>query len=138
MPEDDRSSADERSSASSFDYAVVRIVPRVERGEYINAGVILFSRTLKFLEAKVQLHEGKLKAFSSEPDLAEIYDHLKLIPKICSGSPEGGPIAQLPQHERWHWLVSPRSTVIQISDVHSGVTNDPAKELGKLFTMLVE
>jgi len=79
--------------ASSFDYAVIRIVPRVERGEYINAGVILFSRTLKYLDAMVPFHEGKLKAFSSETDLGAIYDHLKADSENCSGSPEAGPIA---------------------------------------------
>jgi hypothetical protein len=123
---------------TSFDYAVVRIVPRVERAEFINAGVILFARTQKFLDARVKLALDRLSAFSSALDSSELEQHLTLIPKICAGGPDCGPIGELPQHERWHWLVAPRSTVIQISEVHSGVTSDPAKELEKLFRLLVE
>ena len=116
---------------------VVRIVPRVERAEFINAGVIVFARTLRYLDARIALDRDRLYALNPNTDIAEIERHLDLIPKICAGGNIGGPIGELPQHERWHWLVSPRSTVIQTSAVHPGICDDPAAELDHLMKSLV-
>jgi DUF3037 family protein len=106
---------------SSFDYAVVRVVPRVERGEFINAGVIVFCLEHKFLSAKVVMDEARLKALWPQIDLDLVRRHLEAIPKIAAGEASAGPIAQLSQRERFHWLVSPRSTIIQVSPVHTGL-----------------
>ncbi len=121
----------------SFDYAVIRIVPRVERAEFINVGVIVFARTLRYLDARVHLDFERLHSLFPEVDIAEIGRHISLIPKICEGGVGAGPIGELPQHERWHWLVAPRSTVIQTSDVHSGISSIPAEELDHLMKHLV-
>ena len=109
---------------SSFDYAVVRVVPRVERGEFINAGVIVFCLEQKFLEARVVVDEARLKALWPEIDLELVRRHLEAIPKIAAGDASGGPIAKLSQRERFHWLVSPRSTIIQVSPVHTGLCDE--------------
>jgi hypothetical protein len=122
---------------NSFDYAVIRIVPRVDRAEFINAGVIVFARTLRYLDARAHLDLERLRSLFPEADIAEIERHLLLIPKICEGDVGAGPIGELPQHERWHWLVAPRSTVIQTSEVHSGICTDPSKELERLMKILV-
>ena len=122
---------------TSFDYAVIRIVPRVERLEFINAGVIVFARTLRYLDARIVLDCDRLLALFPDSDIAELERHLVLIPKICVGGSAAGPIGVLPQHERWHWLVAPRSTVIQTSEVHSGMCMDPAVELDRLMKSLV-
>lgn len=106
---------------SSFDYAVVRVVPRVERGEYINAGVIVFCLERKFLEARVVVDEQRLKALWPEIDIDLVRRHLDAIPKIAAGDISAGPIAKLALRERFHWLVSPRSTIIQVSPVHTGL-----------------
>ena len=132
---DSQTSTDERSSA--FDYAVIRIVPRVERSEFINVGVIVFSRELRFLDARISLDTTRLLALHPNIDSNEIEQHLALIPKICAGTKDAGPIAELPQHERWHWLVSPRSTIIQTSAVHSGLTDNPQEELEQLMRTFV-
>jgi hypothetical protein len=120
-----------------FDYAVIRIVPRVERSEFINAGVIVFARTLRYLDAKLSLDIARLRALHSSIDTAEVEQHLALIPKICAGAKDAGPIGELPQHERWHWLVAPRSTILQTSAVHSGMTDNPQAELEQLMKTLV-
>jgi hypothetical protein len=122
---------------TSFDYAVIRIVPRVERAEFINAGVIVFARTLKYLDAHAHLDLERLRSLFPDADIPEIERYLSLIPKICVGGNAAGPIGELPQHERWHWLVAPRSTVIQTSETHSGICTDPAKELEHLMKTLV-
>jgi hypothetical protein len=121
----------------SFDYAVVRVVPRVERGEFVNAGVILFCSTQAFLAARVELDRARLLALSPEVDLALVESHLANIPRICRGGEEAGPIGLLPQRARFHWLVSPRSTILQVSPVHAGVDAEPAAALEKLFAKLV-
>ena len=123
---------------TSFDYAVIRVVPRVDREEFINAGVILFAREQKFLAARVHLDDSRLAELFPEVDQGEVLRHLEAIPKICDGSPDAGPIGHLPQHERWHWLVSPRSTIIQVSPVHSGLSADPAATLEHLLRTLVQ
>lgn len=122
---------------SSFDYAIIRVVPRVERGEFINAGVILYCLTHRFLGAKVELDERRLQALASEVDVEGVRAHLEAIPRICAGGRGAGPIGQLPQKERWHWLIAPRSTVIQTSPFHSGLCEDPAKALEHLMDRMV-
>jgi hypothetical protein len=122
---------------SSFDYAVVRVVPRVEREEFINAGVILFCRTRRFLGARVELDHARLTALAPFVDPREIERHLAVIPLICTGGPAAGPIGRLSPAERFHWLVAPRSTIIQPSPVHSGLCRDPAATLEHLFERIV-
>ena len=117
---------------SSCDYAVVRVVPRVEREEFLNVGVILFCRSRRFLDARIVLDRRRLGAMSPDLDLAEVADQLELIPVICGGGPSAGPIGALSPAERFHWLVSPRSTVIQVSPVHCLITEDPAATLDRL------
>src|SRR5690242_19646970 len=95
---------------SSYDYAIVHVVPCVERGEYINAGVILFCRTRRFLDALISLDTQRLMALFPTVDIDAVRNHLDIIPLVCVGSEEAGPIGQLSQSERFHWLVSPRST----------------------------
>jgi len=122
---------------NSYDYALVRLVPHVERGEYINVGVILFCRTRRFLGALIHLDEQRALALAPDIDLAFVYQHLDRIPLICAGSEQAGSISQLSQSERFHWLVSPRSTIIQTSPVHSGLCSNPAATLEKLFKKMV-
>jgi hypothetical protein len=120
-----------------FQYAVVRVVPRVERGESLNAGVILLCRPKRFLAARVGLDAGRLRALAPDVDPAAIETHLAAIERVAAGDPAGGPIAALGQGERFHWLVAPSSTVIQPSEVHTGLCDDPAAELDHLFETLV-
>ncbi|HUS16613.1 MAG TPA: DUF3037 domain-containing protein [Chloroflexia bacterium] len=122
---------------SSFDYAIVRLVPRVERGECLNVGVILFCRTRRFLAARIEVDSARLAAFAPGFDLGEAQEHLDLIPAICAGGPNSGPIGRLPQSERFHWLVAPRSTIIQTSPVHSGLCVDPTASLEHLLATAV-
>jgi hypothetical protein len=126
------------SGRSPFQYAALRIVPRVERGEAVNAGVVLFCRPKRFLGARTQLDEALLAALSPECHPKEISALLDTIERIADGSPDGGPIAALPASERFHWLVAPASTIVQAGPVHTGLTADPAGELDRLFTRLVE
>ena len=122
---------------SSFDYAVVRVVPRVERGEFLNAGVILFCRVRRFLGARIALDERRLQVFYPDLDTAALQNNLDAIPLICAGGKGVGPIGQLPQAERFHWLVAPRSTITQTSPVHSGLCTDPETMLEHLVASLV-
>jgi hypothetical protein len=122
---------------SSFDYAIVRVVPRVERGESLNAGVILFCLERDFLRARIEVDEPRLRALWPETDLDLIRQHLETIPRICAGTPEGGPIARLSLRERFRWLVAPRSTMIQVSPVHAGLSDDPERALEELFERMV-
>ena len=114
---------------SSYEYAYIRVVPRVERGEFLNAGVILFCRTRRFLAAALAFDPHRLAVIAPDLDGAIVQMHLDLIPRICAGE---GPIGQLGQAEAFHWLVHPHSTVIQTSEVHTGVGADPAAELERL------
>lgn len=125
--------------AHSFDYAVIRVVPRVERHEFVNAGVILYCRSLGFLGARVHLDPLRLAALfpSATLDLDVIERALSIIPRICAGDADAGPIARLDQAERFHWLVAPRSTITQTSPVHSGLCDDPAVTLDHLVATLV-
>ena len=123
---------------NSFDYAVLRIVPRVDREEFLNAGVILFCLERGFLDAKVHLPEQRLRVGWPDLDLNLVQAHLSAFARIARGDPDAGPIAQLSPRERFHWLVSPRSTIIQVSPVHSGLCDSPESILEALFRKLVE
>jgi hypothetical protein len=120
-----------------FQYAIIRVVPRVERGECLNAGVVLLCRPKRFLAARVGLDGGRLRALAPDVDLATIEEHLAAIERLAAGDSAAGPIARLGQGERFHWLVAPSSTVIQPSEVHTGLCEDPAVELDHLFERLV-
>jgi hypothetical protein len=122
---------------SPFQYAIVRVVPRVERGECLNAGVVLFCRPRRFLAARVELDEGRLRALAPGVDVEAVRGHLDAVVRIAAGEPDAGPIAALPASERFHWLVAPSSTVIQSSPVHTGLSDDPAAELEHLMALLV-
>ena len=123
---------------SPFQYAVVRVMPRIERGEAFNAGVILFCRPRRFLAARVALDERRLAALAPDADPDAVRAHLEVIHRIAAGDAAAGPIARLARPERFHWLVAPSSTIIQASPVHTGMTSDPAAELDDLFAKLVE
>jgi hypothetical protein len=120
-----------------FAYAIVRVVPRVERGESINAGIVLLCRPRRFLGARVALDEARLRALDPGCEPADVWAHLEAIQWIAAGDPAGGPIAALSQAERYHWLVAPSSTIIQPSEAHTGLTADPAATLEHLFATLV-
>jgi hypothetical protein len=122
---------------SSFEYAIVRVVPRVDREEFVNAGVILFCLERDFLAARVEVDEPRLRALWAATDVELVRQHLEAIPRICAGSPEAGPIARLSLRERFRWLAAPRSTMIQVSPVHAGLCNDPARALEDLFRQRV-
>lgn len=122
---------------ASFDYALVRVVPRVEREEFLNAGVILFCLERDFLAARVELDRARALALFPGADLATIEEHLAAIPRIAAGGEGSGPIGRLSRRERFHWLVAPRSTVIQVGPVHSGLCGDPADTLDGLFARMV-
>ena len=121
----------------TYDYAIIRVVPRVERGELINVGVILSCPEVDFLEARVELDPARLLALDATLDVEAARANLETIPVVCRGGAEAGPIGQLPQRGRFHWLVSPRSTVIQPSPVHTGRTGDPAAALERLLNTMV-
>lgn len=120
-----------------FDYAIIRVVPHVERGESMNAGVILHCRAHEFLAARVALDEPRLLALAPDVGLASVRRHLSAIERICKGSPEAGPIGELPLHERFGWLASPRSTMLQVSAPHVGLCCNPDQALAALVTKLV-
>ncbi|HKU16835.1 MAG TPA: DUF3037 domain-containing protein [Steroidobacteraceae bacterium] len=122
---------------SSYDYAIVRVVPRVEREEFINAGVILSCADQDFLAARIELDERRLLALDAAVDLETVRDNLASIPLVCAGGAAAGPIGRLKPRERFHWLVAPRSTIIQTSAVHSGRCQDPAAALDHLLRTMV-
>jgi len=122
---------------TSFDYAVFRVVPRVEREEFLNAGVVLYCAQADWLGARVKLDRDRARTLWPDLDLDLVEEHLAVIPRICAGGEEAGPIGRLSRRERWHWLVSPRSTVVQVSPVHSGLCGDPAVSLDRLFERMV-
>lgn len=121
----------------SFDYALIRVVPRVEREEFINAGVILYCLTRRFLEARVELDERRLLALAPDADVELVRSHLEAIPRLCAGGKGAGPIGQLPQKERFHWLVAPKSTIIQTGPVHTGLCHEPESALEHLLRTMV-
>jgi hypothetical protein len=122
---------------SPFSYAVYRVVPSVERGEQMNVGVVVFSRPLQYLAARTGLDERRLAALWPDLDPATIRPHLSAIERVAAGDADAGPIAELDETARFHWLVSPSSTIIQPSAVHTGLCDEPGKQLDKLFDSLV-
>ncbi len=123
---------------SPFSYAILRVVPRIERGERFNAGVVVFCRQLGFLGAKVALDEQRLAALAPAASADEVLAHLEALVNVAAGERGAGAIAELPPSERFGWLVAPSSTIIQPSEVHTGLTDDPVATLEALFRELVE
>ena len=121
----------------TYDYAIVRVVPHVERGEQVNVGVILSCADTDFLDARIEIDERALLAIDPNVDLAALRTNLNVIPVVCRGGPEAGPIGLLPSRGRFRWLVAPRSTIIQPSPVHTGRTSDPAACLEHLMDRMV-
>ena len=121
----------------SYDYAVIRVVPRVERAEFINAGVILWCKEGEFLEARIELDETRLRVLDASVDVDAVRRHLASISLICAGGADSGPIGRLPKRERFDWLVAPRSTIIQTSAVHTGRCADLPATLAHLLDTMV-
>lgn len=121
----------------TYDYAIIRVVPRVEREEFVNVGVIVSCPAKRFLEARIELDEQRLKALDATLDVESIKAHLATIPAICAGGEQAGPIGMLSQRERFHWLTAPRSTIIQTSPAHAGCCKDPAAVLEHLLDSMV-
>ena len=123
---------------TSFDYAAIRVVPRVERQEFINSGVVFFCLEKRYLAARIHLDEQRLKALWPAIDVELVREHLEAIPRICAGDPAAGPIARLSQRERFHWLISPRSTIIQLSPVHTGLCESTDELTERLAKQLLD
>lgn len=123
--------------AEPFSYAVVRLVPAIERGEQINVGVIVFCRPLDFLGARTELDEERVRALGRDLDVDAARRHLAALERVAAGDPAAGPIAALDTTARFHWLVAPSSTIIQPSEVHTGLCDDPGGCLDELFERLV-
>ena len=121
----------------TYDYAIIRIVPRVERGEQINVGVILSCTDSDVLECAIELDEARVRALAPDIDMDAVREGLAMIPRVCAGGPAAGPIGELPARGRFRWLVSPRSTIIQASPVHTGRTSDPSATLEHLMKTMV-
>lgn len=121
----------------SYDYAVVRVVPRVEREEFVNVGIILSCQAKDFLEARIELDEKRLLALDLQLDLETVRSHLASIPAICAGGAQGGRIGKLSRRERFDWLVAPRSTIIQTSAVHTGRCENLAQTMEHLLKKMV-
>ena len=120
-----------------FEYAVLRVVPRVERGEFINAGVVIYCQAERFLGARVHVDPTRLKVLDPDADLKAVLAHLEAVRSICAGDPRVGSVGRLPLGERFGWVVAPRSTVVQPSPVHTGLTDDPEAELERLLRRMV-
>jgi hypothetical protein len=124
--------------AHPYDYAVIRVVPRVEREEFINVGVIVSCPALNFLQARIELDEDRIRFLDATIDMEAVRLHLETIPKICAGGEDAGPIGKLPQRNRFQWLSAPRSTIIQTSAVHTGRGDNPNAILEHLFRTMVK
>ena len=122
---------------SPFEYALLRVVPRVERGEFVNAGVVLYCQEKRFLEAAVHLDPERLRALDPRLDLEAVRAHLEAAGRVCAGGPGAGPIGLLPPVQRFGWLVAPRSTLVQPSPVHTGLAEDPREALDHLLQTMV-
>jgi hypothetical protein len=120
-----------------FAYCVLRVVPDVERAEFLNVGVVLFARQAHFLKARIALDRARLAALSPDCDPEPVARHLDAIARVAAGDPEGGPVAAMEPSERFNWIAAPSSTVVQSSPVHTGVTRDPTAKLDALFARLV-
>ena len=125
------------SAPLAFDYTIVQIVPRIERDERINAGVILFCPAAAFLGCRIALDPERLRALAPDADVAAVDAQLDAVRAVCAGDPAAGPIALLSPSERFHWLSTPRSTVVQPSPPHAGLSDDPAAALERLFAASV-
>ncbi len=121
----------------AYEWAVVRVVPRVERCEFVNAGVLVHCRGLDYLAAAVDLDEARARALDPTLDLAPVHRHLAALTALAAGDPAAGPLATRPPSERFRWLTAPRSTVVQPSPVHTGLTTDPAADLARLLATMV-
>ncbi len=121
-----------------FEYAVVRVVPRVEREEFLNAGVVVYCPAQQFLETRYEVSEARLRAFAGGLDLADLAARLGAFDRICRGRPGGGPIGELPLAARFRWLTATRSTVVQTSPVHPGLCLNAAETLIRLHAQLVQ
>ncbi|HEU4494707.1 MAG TPA: DUF3037 domain-containing protein [Rubrobacteraceae bacterium] len=120
-----------------FEYAVLKVIPRVERGECMNAGVVLYCQADRFLDARVHLDASRLRALDPDADLEAVRAHLESFRSVCAGGAKTGAVGRLPLRERFGWLVAPRSTVVQPSEVHTGLTDDPEAELERLLRSMV-
>ncbi|MBC8073953.1 MAG: DUF3037 domain-containing protein [Deltaproteobacteria bacterium] len=123
--------------AAVFEYVIVRVVPRIERDEFVNVGVVVYAPTRAFLDCRVELDRARLHALDPVADAEAIDCHLQAFATVCRGGPGGGPIAAMPLRERYHWLVAPRSATLQTSPVHGGRAEDLAAALDRLFESLV-
>jgi DUF3037 family protein len=123
--------------AKPFSYAVLRLVPRIERGERLNVGVVLFCRQFDYLELRTHVDEARLRALAPDVDMTAVCSHLAAVERVVAGDAEAGALARMPQSERFGWVVAPSSTVIQPSEVHTGMTGDPGATLDRLFATLV-
>ena len=124
--------------ASPFAYLILRVVPDIERGERLNVGVVLFCRQLGFLGTRVGIDHARLTALNPDVPVADLADHLDALVRVGDGAPGAGPIAALPPSERFGWLAAPSSTILQASEVHTGLCTDPAATLDALYNRLVE
>jgi hypothetical protein len=124
--------------ASAFSYAIVRVVPDIERGEFINVGVLLFARQHDFLAARVELNEERLKSLCPDADPADVSAALRAFVRVADGDAGAGPMAALPKSERFGWLAAPSSTVVQCSPTHTGLCTDPQQALDELYDDLVK
>lgn len=121
----------------SYDYAIIRVVPKVEREEFVNVGAIISSASQRFLDARIEVDQQRLLALDATLDLEMIRNHLAVIPLICAGGKAAGTIGQMPQRERFHWLVAPRSTIIQTSRVHTGYCHNLVEVCDRLIKTMV-
>lgn len=121
----------------TYDYAIVRVVPRVERGEFVNAGIIMSCDVERILKARIELDEDALRALDARVDLEVVREALATIPLICAGGTGAGPLGNLSARERFHWLVSPKSTIVQTSPVHTGQCDDPDAALEHLMKRMI-
>ena len=121
----------------TYDYAIVRVVPKVERAEFVNVGVIVSCPAQDFLDARIEVDEARLLALDPTLDVESIRAHLAAIPTICAGGEQAGPIGRLSQRERFHWLVAPRSTIIQTSPTHTGCCRDASAVVERLLETMV-
>ena len=122
---------------ASIDYAILRVVPRVEREEFVNVGVVVFCPDHDVLLAKIELDETRLLALHPDVEVANVRAHLEALERVCAGGAEAGPIGELPLRERWHWLVNPRSDVLQTSAPHVGLCDDPLRFVERLLDVHV-
>jgi hypothetical protein len=122
---------------STYDYAVIRVVPRVEREEFVNVGVIVSCPAAGFLECRIEMDEARVRALDPHVDLESLRRHLDTIPVICRGGAEAGAIGKLSPRERFHWLIAARSTIIQMSPAHTGRCTDPPRLLEHLLATMV-